>query len=109
MQELGQLGAKCVLSPGLTVLGVHSQKGKNQVNADKDKSDAELALSYQSGDKTAWDALCSKYGPRIAQYTLLEAMEQIHKIRKPESFRGWLFAIAKSVRSFYFEIIMPQF
>lgn len=82
------------------------------MNADKDKSDAELVLSFQSGDKTAWDALCSKYGPRIARFfytrgiknpedvqdlvqgTLLEAMEQIHKIRKPESFRGWLFAIA---------------
>lgn len=80
------------------------------------KRDAELVLSYQSGDKTAWDALCEKYGPRLAKFfynwkirnpddvqdlvqeTLLAAMEGIDTIRKPESFNFFLFTIAKRKR-----------
>lgn len=80
-----------------------------------------LLRSYQSGDKTAWDALCLKYGPRLAQFfynreienpedvqdlvqdTLLTAMEVIHKIRKPESFNFFLFTIANRKKARWFE------
>lgn len=76
------------------------------------ENDGELVRSYQSGDKTAWDILCLKYERRLAQFfynrginnpadvqdlvqdTLLEVMQQIDIIRKPESFRSWLFTIA---------------
>ncbi len=80
------------------------------------KRDAELVRSYQSGDKTAWDALCIEYEPRLAQFfynrkignredvqdlaqdTLLIAMEVIHTIREPERFNSWLFTIANRRR-----------
>ncbi len=80
------------------------------------KRDAELVRSYQSGDKTAWDALCIEYEPRLAQFfynrkignpedvqdlaqdTLLIAMEVIHTIRNPERFNSWLFTIANRRR-----------
>ncbi|MDE0085135.1 MAG: RNA polymerase sigma factor [Candidatus Poribacteria bacterium] len=80
------------------------------------KRDAKLVRSYQSGQKTAWDALCIEYEPRLAQFfynrkignpedvqdlaqdTLLIAMEVIHTIRNPERFNSWLFTIANRRR-----------
>jgi len=80
------------------------------------KRDAEFVRSYQSGDKTAWDALCGEYEPRLAKFfyswkienpediqdlvqdTLLAAMVVINSIRKPASFNSWLFTIADRKR-----------
>lgn len=77
------------------------------------KSDAELVQSYQSGNTEAWNDLCIKYGPRLANFfrkrnienledvqdpvqdTLLAAMEDIHKIEDPQSFNSWILTIAK--------------
>ena len=85
------------------------------------ENDGELVRSYQSGDKTAWDILCLRYERRLAQFfynrginnpadvqdlvqdTLLEVMQQIDIIRKPESFRSWLFTIAKGQLARWFE------
>ncbi len=85
------------------------------------KRDAELVQSYQSGNKAAWDTLCSECGRRLAQFfynggignpedvadlvqdTLLAAMENIRTIRKPERFNSWLFTIANRKKAGWFE------
>lgn len=85
------------------------------------KYDAKLVVACQSGNKSAWETLYLKYSPKLSNYfrnrgirnredvqdlvqnTLLEAMEKVRTIRKPESFNAWLFTIAKVKRAKWFE------
>ena len=68
--------------------------------------------AYRRGDKNAWNTLCKRYtdeffrffvnktGNRedakdLTQDTLIEAMLNLSQLKNPESFRGWLYKIAK--------------
>lgn len=75
-------------------------------------SDAELVRAYQRGVKEAWNILCTRHQGNLRrlfirkgitnpddlndliQETLLEAMQNIEKIKVPESFPGWLYRVA---------------
>ncbi len=82
-------------------------------------SDGDLVLRYRKGEKRAWDTLCQQYtrelcgffihrvGNRedardLAQDTLIEAMRNISNLKNPESFRGWLYEIARGHLAKYF-------
>ena len=73
----------------------------------------------RKGDKNAWDTLCKRYTGELFQFfvnktgnredakdltqdTLIEAMVNISKLEKPESFRGWLYEIARGHLAKYF-------
>lgn len=73
----------------------------------------------RNGDKNAWDTLCKRYTRQLCgffnrkvrnredakdltQDTLIEAMRNISKLEKPESFRGWLYEIAHGHLAKYF-------
>ena len=75
--------------------------------------------AYRNGDKNAWDTLCERYTCKlfrffvnktgngedakdITQDTLIEAMVNLSVLQKPESFRGWLYEIAKGHLAKYF-------
>ena len=77
--------------------------------------------AYRNGDKNAWDILCKRYvgelfgffvnrigkGNRedakdLVQETLIEAMVNLSKLQKPESFSGWLYKIAEGHLAKYF-------
>ena len=75
--------------------------------------------AYRNGDKSAWDTLCKRYTVKLfrffvnetgnredakalAQDTLIEAMVNLSTLRNPESFRGWLYKIAKGHLAKYF-------
>ena len=75
--------------------------------------------AYRNGDKNAWDTLCKRYTGKLfrffvnqtgnredakdlAQDTLIEAMVKLSTLQKPESFRGWLYRIAKGHLAKYF-------
>lgn len=82
-------------------------------------SDGKLVEAYRNGDKNAWDTLCKRYTGKLfrffvnktgnredakdlAQETLIEAMVNLSTLQKPESFRGWLYPIAKGHLAKYF-------
>ena len=82
-------------------------------------SDGELVARYRKGDKNAWNTLCQRYTGKLfeffngkvrnredakdlAQDTLIEAMRNISQLEKPESFRGWLYEIARGHLAKYF-------
>ncbi len=84
------------------------------------EEDAKYVVACQSGDETAWNALYFKYRPQLigffknkgvvhedaeelAQDTLLEAFKSIGTIRRPKSFKAWLFTIAERKRAKWFE------
>lgn len=75
--------------------------------------------AYRRGDKNAWDTLCKRYtkalfgffvnntrnpedAKELTQDTLIEAMVKLSTLQKPESFRGWLYEIAKGHLAKYF-------
>ena len=82
-------------------------------------SDRELVERYRAGDKNAWNILCKRYSKKLfeffkrrvgnyedakdlAQDTLIEAMVNLSQLRNPESFRGWLYEIARGILAKYF-------
>ena len=91
------------------------------MNANIDESDAALVLSYRAGDKTAGNTLCLRYQRRLAQFfynrgirnredvedlvqdTLLQAMQKIRVLHKPESFNSWVFKIANGKKAQWFK------
>lgn len=75
--------------------------------------------AYRNGDKNAWDTLCKRYTSKLfrffanktgnhedakdlVQETLIEAMVNLSTLQKPESFRGWLYTIARGILAKYF-------
>ena len=75
--------------------------------------------AYRTGDKNAWDTLCKQYISKLFRFfvnntgnpedakdltqdTLIEAMVKLSTLQNPESFRGWLYEIAKGHLAKYF-------
>ncbi len=75
--------------------------------------------AYRKEDKNAWDTLCQRYTHELFEFfngkvrtredakdltqdTLIEAMRNISQLKKPESFRGWLYKIAHGHLAKYF-------
>ena len=75
--------------------------------------------AYRNGDKNAWDTLCKRYTGKLFRFfvnktgnhedakdltqdTLIEAMVNLPTLQKPESFKGWLYTIARGILAKYF-------
>jgi RNA polymerase sigma-70 factor (ECF subfamily) len=82
------------------------------VQIHKGLDDGELVEAYLKGDKKTWDVLCERYTKELigfflnrignledaedlTQDTLIDAMVNLSKLRKPENFRGWIYTIAR--------------
>ena len=82
--------------------------------------DGKLVEKYRAGDKNAWNILCKQHGRKLfsfflrsvrnredardlSQDTLIEAMITLPKLKNPESFRGWLYEIARGCLAKFFK------
>jgi len=89
------------------------------VAADQNAKDGELVAAYLTGDEEAWNMLCRRYTKELigfffrkvgniedakdlTQDTLMEAMVKLPMLRSPESFRGWLYKIARGKQAKFF-------